>query len=519
MPLAPYPKAIFVLASALGGFAALGCASADSASPRTTDEAQSNVLVCNPSRAPSEREFYVLSAIRKKLQDYPDLAAAVGADPPTTCEEARAFAEGFARYDAEHPGFDADQPLGPPPAVVAVPLGGPEPTLDIGKIQGGTAPGPELGAFPRAPVVRITQLDSPNTGRNTDGLGNCTASFIAKNWAVTAAHCLAITRPVSLPQTSTTANDLYGYARWQVEWPDAAGLRTAAATLTAQTEDVLQQPDPRYMGTNPTRTDSGLSHFDFALLYFPEDIYDTRLPPRADTGAAMRLSLTPPAETETISTAGYGTGSPNDPTAKLEQASMAPPLAIVSTRDTIEKEVASVTEATLCKGDSGGPAYRVLDIGAITQPADVPFEQAPTTVPVMLGVSSVILLDPACHPPPPAVPPDGCPLPSFCAQPGDVEVWKRVDGERLFVEERIGLWQDIPSFQCREGHASGSGTNTFIECWGTACESDGDCDKAKNEYCRRPSFAFQDTSCQTCLGACDCIVGQCVVGPPLSANQ
>jgi hypothetical protein len=50
--------------------------------------------------------------------------------------------------------------------------------------------------------------------------------------------------------------------------------------------------------------------------------------------------------------------------------------------------------------------------------------------------------------------------------------------------------------------------NTFIECWGTPCAIDRNC--AANEFCRRPAEAFTEASCQTCQGACGCIVGQCI---------
>ena len=72
----------------------------------------------------------------------------------------------------------------------------------------------------------------------------------------------------------------------------------------------------------------------------------------------------------------------------------------------------------------------------------------------------------------------------------------------------MALWQHGPLFQCREGHVVGSTVNTFIECWGTPCAIDRNC--AANEFCRRPAEAFTEASCQTCQGACGCIVGQCI---------
>jgi hypothetical protein len=345
----------------------------------------------------------------------------------------------------------------------------------------------------------------------------CSGTFIAKNWLVTAAHCLALTSPVSIPLSQVVAGDIYGDASWKVEWPDGSGTLSTSATLTSQEEDVLQNPDPRYMGTLPVASgEPAFSHYDFALLYFPEDTYDGVLPPRADTGAAMRLSIVPPDPNAVMMAAGFGPGDSGG-TPRLQRGAFQPPFFVSTPGDFFQKTVQTVTEPVLCHGDSGGPAYTMVDIGPITQPDDVPVEQAPTTVPVMFGVNSQLQQPPACFQTNP--PSDDCPLPSNCAQQNGLEIWKRVDiDERAFMEERMGLWQYGPSFACREGHATGASSNTFIECWGTPCESDGDCNQSNNEYCRRDSLALQNESCQICQGSCDCIVGQCVVGPPLSAN-
>jgi hypothetical protein len=102
----------------------------------------------------------------------------------------------------------------------------------------------------------------------------------------------------------------------------------------------------------------------------------------------------------------------------------------------------------------------------------------------------------------------------------DIEIWTRLDepDKRLFIEEQMALWQNGPLFTCREGHATGSTTNTFIECWGTPCVDDGNCNTAIGEYCQRPLEAYQDASCQICQGGCSCIVGQCLQGPAAPAT-
>lgn len=485
----------------LFGAVAVGCGSPGTGADESVNRQTPNAVVCSEGETLDDRELYVLSAMRKKLLDFPELAAEVGSDPPTDCAGARQFYAGYLRYSELYPDFDANQALGPapsePPRVV-----GPGPELTVKKLAGGQPPGSLFSGYPRTSVVKLVPLESPNTGSRNLG---CSGVFIAKNWIVTAAHCLSVTRPQEIPETSKVADDLFGYARWRIDWPDANGDDVPTARLTAQSEDILQHPDPRYIGRNPSGIDPGFTKFDFALLYLREEAYDTALPPRAETGAAMRVSIVPPQANADISAAGYGTGT--TALGSLETAVFAAPFVIIPDRGTIEKMLTSATEPALCKGDSGGPAYQIVNVGAVMQPAEVPFEQAPTTVPVMVGVNSAGLPDPFCNPPNP-----NCPLPSNCGLPGETMVWSRVDQQRLFIEERMGLWQMGPLFQCREGRPTGATTNSFIEFWGTPCEIDKNC--AADEYCKRPSDAFANASCQVCQGSCSCIVGQCIKGPP-----
>jgi len=81
-------------------------------------------IVCSPgipgSIEPS-REWYALRAINNVIRNYPEFAAASGIHCVKDCAQARAFTKAHARYNESHPGFDADQPLGPRPPTPPLP--------------------------------------------------------------------------------------------------------------------------------------------------------------------------------------------------------------------------------------------------------------------------------------------------------------------------------------------------------------------------------------------------------------
>jgi hypothetical protein len=463
-----------------------GCGPADtlSAPAPEAEVAESNVIACNADASPEDREVYVLSAIRKKLRDYPDLALEWANPAPASCDEARAFRASYEQYSNDHPGFDADQPLGPPPE----PLGEPDgslPQLEIDKIQNGQTPLPELGAYPRSSVVRLTALAGPNSVP----LGTCTGTFIAKNWIVTAAHCLSITRAQSIPSQNVVAGDLYGYARWKIDWADANGNPVGLATVAAIDEDILQHPDPRYTGI-PTEF-----RFDFALLYLNHQRYDRILPTRTDVGAAMRIAREAPTSSQAFFIAGYGTtvaGAPEN-LRVLRSGAIGP---VTFSDELILRSPGPNPEPTVCPGDSGGPLYTVENIPAVALPPEVvPSPPAPTRVPILQGVAKNILRGASDR----------------CAGAGDTERWIPVYPERLFIEERMALWQNGPLFECRPGRPSGASSDTIAECWGQPCVTAKNCG---SQYCSKPGTDFRTSECALCSGDCSCVIGQCLPGPP-----
>jgi hypothetical protein len=466
------------------GATTLNCGSGEGTfGPASIETTEVNAITCNEYTAIEDRELYVLSAMRKKLRDYPEFATESGIGAVTNCEEARAFKESYERYSEAHPGFDANQELGPPPDVLADPDGA-MPTLEVGKILNGQPPSPELGAYPLSAVVRLVPIDGPRS----HGGGICTGTFIAKNWIVTAAHCLAITtRPQSIPLENRVSGDVYGYARWQVDWADEDGNTHSFSRITALAEDILQHPDPRWIGTS--------TRYDFALLYLSQNRYDQLLPGRADFGAAMRIALDEPDSSDVYSIAGYGSSMPNPTIDQLVlrsgvigEAEFFPPA------NEFSRMVVTASEPTVCHGDSGGPLYTIENIPIPMLPAGLP--PGPTTVPILRGVAT-------SDRPRVSGPPQ-------CANPGDTQFWAPVHNERLFIEERMALWHSDPAFRCRPGRPVGGGVNTIGECWGQPCRRAGDCGSG---YCSRPGSSFRNSTCQACLGDCSCVVGQCLSKP------
>ncbi|MET0793899.1 MAG: hypothetical protein ABW061_20435 [Polyangiaceae bacterium] len=74
------------------------------------------IIVCGPGDPNSiepSAESYSLDAINNKLRNYPDFAGATGIHCVDECAKARAFMRALMSYSEPHPGFDADEPLGP----------------------------------------------------------------------------------------------------------------------------------------------------------------------------------------------------------------------------------------------------------------------------------------------------------------------------------------------------------------------------------------------------------------------
>lgn len=453
----------------LGGAILGGCGTTDRTPPTATNAAplETDAIQCGPSTSFGGRELYVLFAINHKLDTYPDLRAALGQDHVFDCDSARAFTAGYRQYSEDHPGFDRDEPLPPRPAV-ATPSDLKRPVLDVPKVFQGT---PVM--YAPSPIVRLVQVLRPGT---LDEHGNpaqamaCTGTFIAKNWIVTAAHCLIL---------GPDSSDWFGWTDWKIQWPDANGnvLDTSSLFLTA-----LQYPEPRYIGSEAPNADS----HDIALLYLPSILeVEEVLPPDIGDGHAMMLQegepQLPGSLADPVLFAGWG--QPKGTTTPPPQLAFGMMSSNAADTDSdIVDTVTSAGQATVCAGDSGGPVIRGDSTGRL----------------VLMGTlhGGHAGADDCVHPP---TPPDTT----------NFEVWPRVDRQAAgpFIEGSMRDWNG-PDFSCQHPL---DGTDE-LQCWGDPCSSDADC--ADDEYCSR---AGQDLKgpCPVCAVACDCVVGQCLPGPKL----
>jgi hypothetical protein len=175
-----------------------GCGSAPTDAAGEVDQGSSEVLVCSEREIGTDprgyvtvdREVYVRSDLNRLLEQNSAFAAAAGISSVTDCESARQTMRAYVPYRDQHPDFDNESmgeeaffPLEPtrefttPRVDGAVPL----PDLPVEKIFQGS----------EVSHVSIVRLDwvFPRPGQKP-GLSTCTGSFIARQWIVTANHCV-----------------------------------------------------------------------------------------------------------------------------------------------------------------------------------------------------------------------------------------------------------------------------------------------------------------------------------------
>jgi hypothetical protein len=502
--------------------------------------------------------IYMLSAMNHKLQHYPELAAAIGVDLVKDCESGQRFVDGYASYRAAHPNFDADEPLAPSLAEE-----GPAPPVDPAEAAetmkiAGTADGATNNPVVEISFRTCSHRNCPNAGtdwivaagdlrRNTI---QCSATFIAKNWLLTSAHCLTAaaidTCMEAGVERSQCTPDWPQWGQWSIR-----GTRTTSIgndNLVGTADDVRRSytidrawargyVQDNWIGTARARNklicdtpalcfepEASADH-DVALLYIRSE-YDDQLSPRVEWDGAKRLSIAGPRNkaqpnvdpADDWQVAIYGWGQPGSigsrPLRTRSGRLRMGPFGTPSIEpDRIDFEVAAnagnTNPAYICEGDSGGPLVRIIPTlqTNVGQQSNV---QA--VVAVLSSIETNVLGETA--------PCTETPLPF-----GKTLFWHatRVDQglNREFIEKTIKRWTNTRFFECHEKSLPGGNRAELQECWGPPCSNAGmppDGCALATDQCWSPARAVAAThsSCRACdgftgvLAGCGCILGQCL---------
>jgi hypothetical protein len=462
----------------MGAAALFGCG----AGAPSGEEAVSTdgILVCGET-SEQERaagappyEWYSAFAMNNKLRHFPDFAEFSGVSSVASCDDARHFYDRYVEYLDIHPRFDEHEPLPENRLPKVLPPENVE--LDSAWLDDEEIPKMLNGTGDRlSPVVGLTY-----TG--PQGVTICTGYFIAKNWIVTAAHCLQ-TDPSWTPTQPEAAAKVHKWYEWMVSVAGPQGATVSARTF----KYVLQYHDPRYAGFR-----NGQNYalpYDFALLYVL-DTQDGRLPnnipnPSGSDIPYLRLSL---RKSLTSSSTVWGMGDP-DPSTLMRGSLSGYTLTPVDTAQaTFTTTVPGGTVPHLCRGDSGGPVVDRYDILDPSSGVPTPQYVAAAT----LSGSPSIAGGRTC-----------------ADMSGDTVNWVRTDAERDWVGLTIA--DRYPFFACKEKASANSASNDYYECWGPPCQADADC--SVGEACFRPGSVL--SGCMGCAsGGCDCIYGQCFKADP-----
>jgi hypothetical protein len=460
-------------------FVVLGCGARAPAGDETVSV--DGILVCDET-SEAERaagappyEWYSATAMNNKLRHFPEFAEFSGVKLVASCDDARHFYDRYVEYLELHPRFDEGEPLPEDRLPKVLPPENVEPDSawldqeEIQKMENGT--GDRL-----SPVVGLSYT-SPL------GIAICSGSFIAKNWIMTAAHCLQ-TDPAWTPTDPEPAAKVHKWYEWKVS---VAGPQGVVAGDVRTFKYVLQYVDPRYAGFR-----NGQNYalpYDFALLYVL-DTQDGRLPnnipnPSGSDIPYLRLSK---RNSLTSSSTVWGMGETDPSTLKRGSLTSYTLTPVDTSQATFTTTVPGGAVPHLCRGDSGGP---IVDRYDILDPS--------TGVPTPQYVASATL--------------SGSPNVAsgrLCANmSGDVVNWVRTDAERDWIG--LSVADRYPFFACKEKASVNSPTNDYYECWGPPCQADADC--SVGEACFRPGSVL--TGCTGCAsGGCDCIYGQCFKADP-----
>jgi hypothetical protein len=468
--------------------------------------------------------WYAVDAMTRKLQRYPTFAAYVGLDSVTSCDEALAYVRTYNEYSILHPNFEEyPDPKEASPDFVKQEI---MPRL---KIRGGIPYTEAEVSFPDnpSPIVRIYQAYwtkaslSHNYNYFCDVAKSCTGNVIAKNWILTAAHCLQRAHLTELPHVdpetlscpdggqprSPYATDDYrGKASWIVRWADPTPAKVDNKYVPNKKDDsnksvavafdVYQYPFPGWNGSNE------LDH-DLGLLRIP-DRMDKYLPSDVSLGAAAWLTACQ-NRPEEIYMAGYGawvTGGVESPLSPLTYNRGPGKNDFTWTTFEGYHTYATDMEVAACSGDSGGPLFRV-------------FNRPTTAHGVTKNVAHIAIQAIASR-----FTIGDAGAGQSCPETGEIGKWERVNTAVAlsWIEESMKDWNEGPcrpvEFLDPDPYYTSINYKYFgRECWGVPCTDDTGCPKGQSCIQSGARLNLEGVDCTATCGkkACDCVIGRCGV--------